>query len=128
LIPKAAFAKVVFTRRFRIFQWVDVKSSMINNNKIKLVINRINEKNLRMFFDNIVYVSFIDVIFVFVIRLKKQDFVWNMYKKTLINKSIHAMICDIEKKHDLFLLKYRSIEKFVNVIQSHKKILANTIF
>ncbi len=51
-----------------------------------------------------------------------------MYKKTLMNKSIDAMICDIEKKHDLFFLKYRSIEKFVNAVQFHKKILAKTIF
>ncbi len=51
-----------------------------------------------------------------------------MYKKILMNKSIDAMICDIEKKHDLSLLKYRSVEKFVNAIQSHKKILAKTTF
>jgi hypothetical protein len=39
-----------------------------------------------------------------------------MYKKTLINKLIDAIICDIKKKHNLFFLKYRLIEKFVNVI------------
>jgi hypothetical protein len=81
-----------------------------------------------MFFDNIAYVSFIDVILMFVTRLKKQDFVWNMYKKALMIKSIDVMICDIEKKHDLFLLKYRFVEKFVNAVQSHKKILIKTIF
>jgi hypothetical protein len=43
-----------------------------------------------------------------------------MYKKTLMIKSIDAIICDIEKKHDLSLLKYRSIEKFVNAVQSQK--------
>jgi hypothetical protein len=48
---------------------------MIERYEIMLVINRINEKNRRMFFDNIVYVSFIDVILMFVTRLKKQDFV-----------------------------------------------------
>jgi hypothetical protein len=101
---------------------------LIEKYEIMLVIDRINEKNRRMFFDNIVYVSFIDVILMFVTRLKKQDFVWNMYKKTLMIKSIDAMICDIEKKHDLSFLKYRSIEKFVNAVQSHKKILAKTIF
>ncbi len=79
-----------------------------------------------MFFDNIVYVSFTNVILMFVTRLKKQDFVWDMYKKALINKSIDAVICDIEKKHDLSFLKYRLIEKFVNAIQSHKKILTKT--
>jgi hypothetical protein len=63
----------------------------------------------------------------FVTRLKKQFFVWNMYKKALMIKSIDVMICDIEKKHDLFLLKYRFVEKFVNADQSHKKILAKTI-
>jgi hypothetical protein len=100
----------------------------IEEYEIIFVINRINEKNRKMFFDNIVYVLFIDVILMFVTRLKKQNFVWNMYKKALMNKSIDAMIYDIEKKHDLFLLKYQSIEKFVNVIQSRKKILAKTIF
>ncbi len=100
---------------------------LIEEYETMLVIDRINEKNRRMFFDNIAYVSFIDVILMFVTRLKKQDFVWNMYKKTLMNKSIDAMICDIEKKHNLFLLKYRSIEKFVNAVQSHKKILTKTI-
>jgi hypothetical protein len=44
---------------------------MIEKYKIMLVINLINEKNRIMFFDNIVYVLFINVIFVFVIRLKK---------------------------------------------------------
>ncbi len=100
---------------------------LIEEYEIMLVIDHINEKNRRMFFDNIAYVSFIDVILMFVTRLKKQDFVWDMYKKALMNKSIDAVICDIEKKHDLFFLKYKSIEKFVNVIQSRKNILAKTI-
>jgi hypothetical protein len=100
---------------------------LIEKYEIMLVINRINEKNRRMFFDNIVYVSFIDVILIFVTRFKKRDFEWNMYKKALMNKSIVAVICDIEKKHDLFFLKYRLIEKFVNAVQSHKKILTKTI-
>ncbi len=100
---------------------------LIEEYEIMLVINHINEKNWRIFFDNIVYVSFIDVILMFVTRFKKQDFVWNMYKKVLMNKLIDAMICDIEKKHDLFFLKYRSVEKFVNVIQSRKNILTKTI-
>jgi hypothetical protein len=100
---------------------------LIEEYETMLVINRINEKNQKMFFDNIVYVSFIDVILMFVTRLKKQDFVWNMYKKALIIKSIDVMICNIEKKHDLFFLKYRFVEKFVNAVQSHKKILAKTI-
>jgi hypothetical protein len=48
---------------------------LIEEYKIMLVINRINEKNRRMFFDNIIYVSFTDVILIFVTRFKKQDFV-----------------------------------------------------
>ncbi len=48
---------------------------LIEEYKIMLVINRINEKNRKMFFDNIAYVSFIDVILMFVTRFKKQDFV-----------------------------------------------------
>jgi hypothetical protein len=100
---------------------------MIEKYKIMLMINHINDKNRRMFFENIAYVLFIDVILMFITRFKKQDFVWNMYKKVLMNKLIDAMICDIEKKHDLFFLKYRSVEKFVNAIQSHKKILTKTI-
>jgi hypothetical protein len=95
--------------------------------EIMFVIDRINEKNRRMFFDNIVYVSFIDVILMFVTRLKKQNFVWNMYKKALMIKSIDVIICDIEKKHDLLLLKYRFVEKFVNAVQFHKKTLAKSI-
>jgi hypothetical protein len=99
---------------------------LIEEYEIMFVINRINEKNRRMFFDNIAYVSFIDVILMFVTRLKKQDFVWDMYKKALMKKSIDAVICDIEKKHDLSFLKYRSVEKFVNAVQSRKNILAKT--
>jgi hypothetical protein len=91
---------------------------LIEEYEIMLVIDRINEKNRRMFFDNIIYVSFIDVILMFVTRFKKQNFVQDMYKKALMNKSIDAVICDIEKKHDLFLLKYRSVEQFVNAVQS----------
>ncbi len=40
-----------------------------------------------------------------------------------MNKSIDAIICDIEKKHDLSFLKYQSVEKFVNSVQFHKKYL-----
>jgi hypothetical protein len=54
---------------------------LIEEYEIMLVINCINEKNRRMFFDNIVYVSFIDVILISVTRLKKQDFVWNTSAK-----------------------------------------------
>jgi hypothetical protein len=50
-----------------------------------------------------------------------------MYKKTLMNKSIDVVICDIKKKHDLLFLKYRLIEKFVNAIRSRKNILTKTI-
>jgi hypothetical protein len=48
---------------------------LIEEYEIMFVINRINEKNRRMFFDNIAYVSFIDVVLMFVTHLKKQDFV-----------------------------------------------------
>jgi hypothetical protein len=48
---------------------------LIEEYEIMLVIDRINEKNRRMFFDNIVYVSFTDVILIFVTRFKQQDFV-----------------------------------------------------
>jgi hypothetical protein len=48
---------------------------LIEKYEIMLVIDRINEKNRRMFFNNIVYMSFIDVILMFVTRFKKQDFV-----------------------------------------------------
>ncbi len=48
---------------------------LIEEYEIMLIIDRINEKNEKMFFDNIVYMSFIDVILMFVSRLKKQDFV-----------------------------------------------------
>jgi hypothetical protein len=91
-------------------------SMMIKEYEIMFITNHINNKNRRMFFQNIAYISFIDVILMFVTRFKKKNFVWNMYKKTLMNLSIDAMICDIEKKHDLFFLKYQSIEKFVNAI------------
>ncbi len=102
-------------------------SMMIEKYEIMFMINHINDKNWKMFFENIAYVSFFDVILMFVTRLKKQNFVWNMYKKILMNKLMNVMICDIENKQNLFFLKYRSIEKFVNAIQSHKKILAKTI-
>jgi hypothetical protein len=112
-----------------VYELIDIFNDfmMIEKYEIMFVTNHINDKNRKWFFENIAYVSFIDVILMFVTRLKKQNFVWNMYKKILMNKSIDAMICDIEKKHDLLFLKYRSIEKFVNLVQSHKKILAKTI-
>jgi hypothetical protein len=44
---------------------------LIEKYEIMLVINHINEKNRRMFVDNIVYASFINVILIFVTRLKK---------------------------------------------------------
>jgi hypothetical protein len=51
------------------------ESIMIEKYNIMFIINRINEKNQRLFFDNIVYVSFIDVILMFVTRFKKQKFI-----------------------------------------------------
>ncbi len=48
---------------------------LIEKYDIMWINNRINEKNPKMFLNNIVYVSFIDVIFMFVIRLKKQEYV-----------------------------------------------------
>jgi hypothetical protein len=86
------------------------ESMMIEKYEIMFVTNHINDKNRRMFFENIAYVSFIDVMLMFATHFKKQDFVWNMYEKALMIKSIDVMICDIEKKHDLFLLKYRFVE------------------
>jgi hypothetical protein len=44
---------------------------MIEKYEIMLMTNHINDKNRRMFFENIVYVSFIDVILMFVTRFKK---------------------------------------------------------
>jgi hypothetical protein len=44
---------------------------MIKNYEIMFIINHINEKNRRMFFDNIVYILFIDVILMFVSHYKK---------------------------------------------------------
>jgi hypothetical protein len=44
---------------------------LIEEYKIMFIINYINEKNRKMFFDNIVYISFINVILMFVIRFKK---------------------------------------------------------
>jgi hypothetical protein len=51
------------------------ESMMIKKYKTMLVNDKINEKNRRMFFDNIAYVSSIDVTLVFVTRLKKQRYV-----------------------------------------------------
>ncbi len=48
---------------------------MIEGYEIMLVTDHINDKNRRMFFENIAYVSSTDVILMFVTRLKKQDFV-----------------------------------------------------
>jgi hypothetical protein len=50
-------------------------SMMIEKYEIMLVKNQINDKNRRMFFKNIAYVSFIDVISMFVTHFEKQDFV-----------------------------------------------------
>jgi hypothetical protein len=98
-------------------------SMMIEEYEIMLVTNHINDKNRRMFFENIAYVSFTDVILMFVTRLKKQDFVWDMYKKALMKKSIDAVICDIEKKHDLLLKRY-VIEKYFNKSIDDKKLIS----
>jgi hypothetical protein len=76
---------------------------LIEKYEIILVIDRINEKNRRMFFDNIVYVSFINVILMFVTRLKKQDFVWDMYKKALMNKSRIVIKRHLFDYWDIFL-------------------------
>jgi hypothetical protein len=48
---------------------------LIEGYEIMLVTDRINEKDRRMFFDNIAYVSSTDVILMSVTRLKKQGFV-----------------------------------------------------
>ncbi len=50
-------------------------SMMIEKYEIMFIINHINDKNRRMFFENIAYILFIDVILMFVTRFKKQNFV-----------------------------------------------------
>jgi hypothetical protein len=104
------------------------KSILIEKYETILVNNKINEKNRKMFFDDIAYVLSIDVIFVFVIHLKKQKYVWNMYKKTLMNKTFKTMIYDIKKRHKLLFLKYHFVEKFVHAMQSHNKMIAKITF
>jgi hypothetical protein len=47
-------------------------SIMIEKYEIMLVINHINDKNRKMFFENIAYVSFIDVILMFITRFKNK--------------------------------------------------------
>jgi hypothetical protein len=54
---------------------------MIEKYEIILVIKCINEKNRRMFFNNIIYVLFINVILMFVTRFKKQDLYKTCTKK-----------------------------------------------
>jgi hypothetical protein len=48
-------------------------SIIIEKYKIMFIINRINKKNRRMFFNNIIHMLFIDVILMFVTRFKKQN-------------------------------------------------------
>jgi hypothetical protein len=48
---------------------------LIEEYEIMFVINYIKEKNRRMFFDNIIYMLFINVILIFVTRFKIQNFV-----------------------------------------------------
>jgi hypothetical protein len=102
------------------------ESMMIKEYETMFVNDKIKKKDRRMFFDNIAYVSSIDVILVFVIRLKQQKYVWDTYKKTLMNKRFETVIYDIKKRHELSFLKYRFVEKFVNAMQSHKKTTAKT--
>jgi hypothetical protein len=97
---------------------------MIEKYEIMFMTNHINDKNRRMFFENISYVSFIDIILMFVTRFKKQDFVWNMYKKALMNKLIDAMICDIEKKimsRDVITHNIKNCESRVLMIKWSQK-------
>jgi hypothetical protein len=56
---------------------IDISNELmlIKKHKTILVNDKINEKNRRMFFDNIVYVSSIEITFMFVTRLKRQRYV-----------------------------------------------------
>jgi hypothetical protein len=60
-----------------VYELIDIfnDSMMIEKYEIMFMTNHINDKNRKMFFENIVYMSFIDVILMFVTRFKKQDFV-----------------------------------------------------
>jgi hypothetical protein len=78
---------------------------MIEKYEIMFMINHINNKNRKIFFENIAYMLFINVILIFIIHFKKQNFIWNMYKEILINKLIDVIIYDIKKKHDLFFFE-----------------------
>jgi hypothetical protein len=55
--------------------YISNESMMIKEYETMLVNDKINEKDRRMFFNNIAYVSSIDVILVFMTRLKKQKYV-----------------------------------------------------
>jgi ribosomal protein L4 len=60
-----------------VYELIDIFNNlmMIEKYKIMFVTNHINDNNRKMFFENIAYMSFIDVILMFVTRFKKQDFV-----------------------------------------------------
>jgi predicted nucleotide-binding protein (sugar kinase/HSP70/actin superfamily) len=55
---------------------------LIEEYETMFIINRINEKNKNMFFDNIVYISFIDVMLMFVTRFKKTRFCMKYVQKS----------------------------------------------
>jgi hypothetical protein len=59
------------------YKMIDILNNfiLIEEYETIFVINYINEKFRKMFFDNIIYVLFINVILMFIIRLKKQNFV-----------------------------------------------------
>jgi hypothetical protein len=70
-----------------------------------LINAKLDEKNRRLLFDNTVYISFIDVILVFSIKLIKQRFDRCSRTNTLMKMNSEKKICDIQMRYNLLILK-----------------------
>jgi hypothetical protein len=85
-----------------------------------LINAKLNEKNRRLLFDNIAYISFIDVTLMFSTKLIKQKFDRCSRTNTLMKMNSKKKICDIQMKYNLLILESEeeNNEMTTNFVQS----------
>ncbi len=102
-------------------EWIKTSEDfmLIEKYDTMLINAKLNEKNRRLLFDNIAYISFIDVTLMFSTKLIKQKFDRCSRTNILMKMNSKKKICDIQMRYNLLILEdEENSEMIANFVQS----------
>jgi hypothetical protein len=79
-----------------------------------LIQNKLDNKIIKMKFDNTIYVLTTNMTFMSSIKLIKQKYDRDMYTKILVHVAIDKKICDIKKYFEMMILEYVKYETSIS--------------